>query len=357
MPRLHQFLAGYSKGDAISNEARVFRHAFRQWGFDSEIYCEGRRILPELRKDARDVSDYRADVRADDVILLHLSIASPLNELFAELPCRKAILYHNVTPAHYFHAINPETARYLERGREQIRRLAGCADVNLADSAYNAHELTEAGYSGVAVLPLAIDFRSLRAAPDRQILKQLAGPTATVLFVGRCAPNKGIEHLLRTFSCFQKTVEPDSQFIHVGSYAGTERYHALLLAETRELGINRAYFVGSVIQSRLNAYYQGADLFVCMSEHEGFCIPVLESMVYDLPVLAFAAGAVPETLDGAGILFREKDPALIAEMMGEILHENGFRARLIEGQRARLARYEARDLLAELRTHLAPLLS
>jgi glycosyltransferase involved in cell wall biosynthesis len=356
MARVHQFVAGFSRGDAISGEARLLRDAIRGWGCESEIFCERSRILPELRREAADFRDALPALRTDDVVLLHLSIASPLNEAFRTLPCRKAILYHNVTPSHYFTLINPATARYLEQGRLQMKRLHDAAEVVMADSAYNAAELRAAGYPPAAVLPPAIDLRALRGPADRRMLGELDGDGITVLFVGRCAPNKRLDDILFAFARFQHTVARDARLVFAGSYAGTERYYALLRAAARELGVRGVRFTGSIPQAALNACYRQADLFLSMSEHEGFGMPLIEAMALDVPVLAFEAAAVPETLDGAGVLFRDKrDPALL-ELMGRLARPSPLREAVLRRQRARLARYAARNLGAELRTHLAPLL-
>jgi len=356
MPALHQFLAGYSKGDAISNESVVLRHIFRSWGYESEIFCEQKRILPEFRRDAHDISRYAAAARPDDVALLHLSIGSPSNDVFASLKCGKVILYHNVTPARYFRLANTRTAQLLELGRRQMKRLAGTAQVNLADSQFNADELREAGYADVNVFPLALDPDLLHGPPDRHLVRRLNDGRVNILFVGRCAPNKAIESLLVLFHHFQTSVEKASRLIHVGSFAGTERYYYLIRSLARDLGVNVS-FPGSVPQRELAAYYQTASLFVCMSEHEGFCIPLLEAMAHDVPVIAYAAGAVPETLDGAGVLVHRKDPAMVAELMGMMLRDQPLRQAVIARQRERLARFSTRDVAGELRGLLAPLLT
>ena len=356
MRAIHQFAAGFTNGDAITNEVRTLRAVFRSWGFESDIFSETRRILPELRKEARDVSDYVAVARPDDVVLLHLSVGSLVNDRFAALPCRKAIFYHNITPAHYFELVQPQTAQDLKRGRHQLQALAAAAEVNMAVSAFNAGEMTQAGYRDVKVLPLLLDFDRLAAAPDRQTLSRFADGTVNVLFVGRCAPNKKIEDALEAFRWFHRFVEPNSRFIHVGSFAGTERYYYLLLAQAKEADLTRIHFAGSVPQPALNAFYRCAHVFLCMSEHEGFCIPILESMAAGLPVVAYAAGAVPDTMDGAGILFHEKRYDWIAETMGRVVRDAALRAAVVRGQQDRIARYRARDLAAELRLHMAPLL-
>ena len=356
MRAIHQIVAGYANGDAISNEVRVMRALFRSWGHESHIYSEQKRILPELRGEARDLAASRADFRADDVVLLHLSIGSDVNDFFAALPVRKAILYHNITPPEYFRGVQDPTAHLLARGRQQAKALAGSAAVVMADSRFNAEEIASMGHADPQVLPLVLDFSALRAKPDRRILRQYRDGMVNVLFVGRCAPNKKIEDLLNAFYYFQRYVQPASRLIHVGSYAGMEQYHALLLTRMRELQLKNVELVGSVRQDELNAYYEVARAFLCLSDHEGFCIPLLEAMTHDVPVVAYAAGAVPETLDGAGVLVREKRFDLIAETLGRVAEDEPLRMAILKGQRERLARYEEQDLAADLRRFLGPLL-
>ena len=356
MAAIHQFVAGFSNGDAISNEARVLRNIFRGWGFASDIFCETRRILPELRREVQDASAFASVCRPEDIVLLHLSIGSVVNEVFASLNCRKAILYHNITPMHFFQTVNRQTAMILARGREQTRALAGAAAVNMADSAFNAAELAELGFRDVRVLPLLLDLDMLRSKPDAAMLAHFRDNKTNVLFVGRCVPNKRIEDAIMAFHSFQRTVEPNSRFIHAGSYAGTERYYYALQTMVKELALRDCMLIGAVTQAQLNALYGAADLFLCMSEHEGFCIPLLEAMQHDVPVLAYAAGAVPETLDGAGVLVREKNYPQIAEMMGKLKNDAAFRGAVQCGQQERLNRYRSRNLEQELRAHLEPLL-
>ncbi len=332
------------------------RDLFHSWGYESNIYSEQKRILPELRGDARDLAASRDDFRPEDVILLHLSIGSDVNDLFPALQGRKVILYHNITPPDAFRGVQDQTAHTLARGRQQARALAGSAEVVMADSRFNAEEIAGMGHANPQVLPLVLDFSMLRAKSDRRILRQYRDGMVNLLFVGRCAPNKRIEDLLNTFYYFQRYVQPASRLIHVGSYAGMEQYHALLLTRVRELQLKNVELVGSVRQDELNAYYQVSRAFLCMSDHEGFCIPLLEAMTHDVPVVAYAAGAVPETLDGAGVLVREKQFDLIAETLGRVTEDEPLRTAILKGQRARLARYETQDLAADLRRFLAPLL-
>lgn len=353
---IHQLVAGFSRGDAISNQALILRRVFASWGFPSQIFCETRRILPELRCEAGDIEEYRTQCRRDDLAILHLSIGSPVNAIFAALPCRKAILYHNITPPGYFRLLQPATAHLLEQGRRQVQALAGAATVNLADSRFNAEELVRLGYANPGVLPLSVDRTQLRDRIDRRIVARANDGKVNVLFVGRCAPNKKIEDALVAFAHFQRFVEPASRLILVGSHAGMERYYGLLLAMAREMQLENVVFPGSIPQAELNGWYAAAHLFLCLSEHEGFCIPLLESMIHGVPVIAYAAAAVPETLDGAGVLVRAKNYPLIAELMGKVVRDTALRAAIVNAQQARVERYLRRDLAAELHAHLAPLL-
>jgi glycosyltransferase involved in cell wall biosynthesis len=351
---LHQLTAGFAKGDAISNEALALRGVFRSWGLASEIFSEARRILPELRRDVRDVSACAAAVRPDDLVLLHLSIGSPVNQAFRALPCRKAILYHNVTPPAFYERLNPSTAWSLEQGLAQVRALAGAADLNLAVSQFNARELEAMGYRDVRVLPLVFDPARLNEAPDRRVLRELKDGRTNILFVGRVVPNKRLEDVFLAFAHFQKAVDPESRLVLVGSWAGCERYRQVLASQVRRLGLRRVDFRGSVPQAALHAAYAAADLFLCLSEHEGFCIPLLEAMAHGVPVLAYAAAAVPETMDGAGVLLGRKDYPEMAELMGRLCRDPALRAAVTAGQAARVRRYFARDLAGELRGLLEP---
>lgn len=355
MGRIHQLVAGYSNGDAISNEARTLRRMFGDWGAGGEIYCETSRILPELRKDARDVFRMPEEVDAEDVALLHLSIGSDVNDVFERLKCRKVIRYHNVTPDRFFRALNEPIAHMLARGREQMRRLAGVADVNTADSRYNAGELEEAGYTDVHVHPLVLELRRLESPPSPEVLRQYDDGRLNVLFVGRCAPNKRLEDLLHAMYYVQRYVDKEARLIHVGSFAGTEQYLALLQTLKRDLGVC-ADFVGSVPEPDLCAYYQVADVFLCMSEHEGFGIPLLEAMQAGLPVMAYDSAAVGETMDGAGFLFREKLFDELAEWIVRLGRPGPLRDGILAGQEARLRRYREGKADHKLRELLSPLL-
>jgi glycosyltransferase involved in cell wall biosynthesis len=356
MPAIHQLTAGFARHDAISNEATVFRKLFRGWGYESGIYCEPANTSRDLRSEIKDIHQIGGDIQPNDLALLHLSIGSIANSTFAALPCRKAILYHNVTPAHYFQFTNPQIAAHLQQGRQQVAALAGVATVNMADSTFNASEMREMGYQDVKVLPIVIDTELMAIAPTPRIMERARDGLLNVIFVGRCTPNKKIEDVLRVFAWLQKNITPLCRLTQIGSKAGNERYHAMLLAMCKEWQLNNVEFTGSVSQADLHAYYKSADVFLCMSEHEGFCIPLIESMLHEVPIVAMADAATPETMDGAGILLAERRFDVAAEAVYQLKQDARLREGVLQAQRDRIARYRSRDLESELRTCLAPVL-
>jgi len=355
MKAIHQFLASFRPADAISNEALVIRKLLRSWGYRSEIFAETQVSLPGSGPGIKDLRDC-GEIASGDAVLLHLSSGSRANTVFKSIECRKALLYHNITPPEFFRGLQEQAAMAMRRGREQMERLAGAAEVVLADSTFNADELVAAGFGEVETMPLLLDFDMIAAKPDRRMLARLDDGKLNILFVGRCAPNKRLEDAVAALYYLKNYIEPEARLIHAGSSVGMEQYHALLMTRVRNLGLTGVELLGEVTQSELSACYRAATVFLCMSEHEGFCIPLLEAMAHDLPILAYDAGAVGETLAGSGVLFAEKRFDELAEMIRELARNDELRKSVIDGQRRRLEEYRRRDLESELRGHLAPLL-
>ena len=360
MRSIYQIVAGFRSGDAISNAALQMRKVFRNWGCPSDILARPSSVAVDRRDDARDLYATVPEIREDDIAVLHLSIGNPVNFAFRDLKCRKAIVYHNITPAHYFKVLDSATAADLEEGRRHLAMLADAAELNIADSAYNAAELTAAGYRDAKVLPLPIDIGTfVGGAVDPDMCSRLRDGHLNVLFVGRLAPNKKIEDIL-TVMYFLSKIEPKARFIHAGSSDGLEMYLGLMKAHANALGLTfrNFLFLGSLPQKSLNACYVSADAFLCMSEHEGFCAPLVEAMLYRLPVLSLGSSAIPETLGGAGVLFSQPpDFPLIAETVAEVLHNESLRKAIVARQDKRLDAIRNRDLDAEMRALFTPLLT
>ena len=328
MPAAHQ-------GDAIGDSARRVRALLREAGHQSELYALT--MDDALRDDVRPFADPAAT--RGDLTIFHYALPSPMTDAFGRLPHGRVLQYHNVTPASFFAPYDPEMFRLAVLGRRELGTLAGRVDLALGDSEYNRRELEALGFRRTGVLPIAVDTARLTGAPRVPALEHLLDDgLVNFLFVGRIAPNKRIEDHLKLAEHYKRYVDAYYRFIFVGRYDGVPRYYAMvraLLAEYRMLG-ERFIFTGPVPDAELAAYYRAASVYVSLSEHEGFCVPLVEAMAMDVPVLAFAAGAVPDTLGGAGVQFWPKDLEQAAELLGLLAFDDRVRDPILDQQRRRL---------------------
>jgi L-malate glycosyltransferase len=343
---VNQWVPAAHRGDAIGDSARKVRDMLRAAGHTSDLFAMT--IDEDLRGDVRAFSDRAA--RTGDVTIFHFALPSAMTEAFATLPGRRILQYHNITPAEFFAAYDPALFRLAALGRRELQTLAGRVDLALGDSEFNRQELETMGFAATGVFPIAVNTARITGAPRRPALEKiLSDGLINILFVGRIVPNKRIEDHIRLAEVYKRYVDSYYRFIFVGRYDGVPRYYAQLRALLTEYQMlpDRFWFTGPVPDDDLAAFYRWADVYVSLSEHEGFCVPLVEAMAADVPVLAYAAGAVPETLGGAGVLFSPRDLELAAETMGMLVYDRQFREAVIAGQRQRLqdfspARIEAR---------------
>jgi glycosyltransferase involved in cell wall biosynthesis len=345
---VHQWIPAAHRGDAVGDSARVMQALLRAQGHDSEIYA-----LEIDREVQHAVRPFRGPAEAaGDVTIFHFATPSPLTEAFRRLGRGRVLQYHNVTPARYFAPFEPEMARLAASARHEVRSLVPGTDVAVGPSEYNRRELAALGFHETGVLPLAVDLARLTNAPPLPVVdRAMDDGRVNVLFVGRVAPNKKIEDLLRLVWRYRRQVDPNVRLVVAGRDDGMPRYVQYLRALAARLGFDGEglVFTGPVPDAELAAYYRAARVYVSMSEHEGFCAPLVEAMAMDVPVLAYARTAVPETLGGAGVAFAPKDLPYAAELLGVLAFDDGVRASVIEGQRRRLAHFSAAGVDAALR--------
>ena len=332
--KIIQTVTNLSYGDAIGNDVLALHDMLRGAGYDAGIMALT--IHERLTGMASGVDFSR--VAPEDLVIFHKATGDPFPGYAKRLNCRKALIYHNITPPKYFLAYDEVMAWNLWLGRRQLRKLAKCVDYGWGDSRYNCRELIAAGFpqDRVDVLPIPFEPRGIRTN------RTSAGTRGTkLLFIGRVAPNKKHEDLIKLY-CHCLREDPDATLTLVGSWAGFDKYYAKLKGFAADLGLTdgQVVFTGHVTEAEKQAYLAGADVFVCMSEHEGFCVPLLEAMDCDLPIVAYAACAVPETLGDNGLLFREKDYAAMAGQIRRLRADAAFRDSVIARQRENLKRFD-----------------
>ncbi|MFW6116243.1 MAG: glycosyltransferase family 4 protein [bacterium] len=352
--QVHQFHPTVSYGDAISNQILSLQGLLRTIGYQSEIFCEQLPIQFEGR--ARPIRSYDRYSSPRNVLLLHFSLGYSLEVIdwLRQLPDRKVIVYHNITPHTYFAGINDVYFEAAKAGREQLGQLGDLIETAWGVSAFNCRELAECGWSKVGVLPIIFDPKRYRTRPHRRVLRRWEDGL-NVLFVGRVSPNKCLEDLILTFHHLKGSVRPDARLLLVGSAKGMESYLEFLQALVSNLSLSGVVFAGHVSNAELVAYYRCADVYLSMSEHEGFGVPFLESMYFNVPVIAYKATAVPETLNGSGILVKEKDHPAIAGLIGLLDDDATLRNRVIAAQHDRLQDFLPAQLESRLRRLLLDL--
>lgn len=328
MKHADQILADVQFGDAVTDHAFSLQKCLKRMGFQSEIYAEN--IHPSLRQKTKSWSEYKGG----ELLIHHFAIGSDLNEAVKTVSAEKKVfVYHNITPPEFFEGYNLKSQSLCARAQNQLMTLSDVYDMSLAVSEYNCAELRKLGFSNLHVLPILYDFSKSGIADETYMPMR---EKKNILFLGRIAPNKKQQDVIKAFYLYHRLV-PESRLFLVGSYQGMEKYLNELVSLTVLLGLqNDVVFTGKVSYGAMNHLYKNADLFLSMSEHEGFCVPLLESMYFRVPILAFGAGAVPETIGNGGVLFYEKNYPFIAEMMVSLTENESFRNEVIQRQLLRL---------------------
>ncbi len=350
-PARHQIVAGFVEGDAISNAAVHLRDVFRGMGGASEIYAPAGNIASEARGSCRPLEDYAG--RPGDLVVYHYGTASLAEQPYLASPARKVLVYHNVTPDSFFRGFDDRLAAELRAGRDGLARVAGASDAVWADSQFNASELTALGVRGAEVLPLPFAPSAMDAPADPAIAQRFAAPLTNILFVGRMAPNKCVEELIGAFGWYHARINPFSRLILVGSDRSSPRYYAMLRMLAGEMDLANVCFETYASPAGLLGYYAKAHVFVTTSRHEGYCLPLVEAMCKQVPVVARAVGGTPEAMGGAGVLFDELAPEELAELIHRICSDPVLRRDVLASQAGRVAALVGRDLAAEVRALLA----
>jgi glycosyltransferase involved in cell wall biosynthesis len=345
-PRVHQVLATLGYGDAIGHEVLGIQRVLRGAGYQSEIFVET--ADPRLEDLTLDYRDLVGGISPSDLLIHHFSIGSRASRTAYALPGRMALVYHNITPPEYFIGVHDDLVKLCFRGRRELTAYIARCELALGDSEYNRQELDALGFRSTGVLPVVPDFSHLEVAADTVLAGDFDDGWTNVMFVGRVIPNKKFEDVIRAFHAYRTRHNPRSRLLLVGSYSGFERYLAMLQGLIARLGTPDVHFLGHVSNEELTALYDVADLFLCASEHEGFCVPIIEAFHKGVPVLAYASTAIPATMDGGGVLYESKDPLDVARLMEAVSSDSRIENAVVESQDAALGRLLERDFGATL---------
>jgi glycosyltransferase involved in cell wall biosynthesis len=353
---IHQLLPNFVPGDAVSNHARTLKRLLQSWGYRSEIYAHY--VHPQVAHECRPFHEF--PVAGHSSMIYHYSTASEeAGTAFRAVKGKRAIIYHNITPAHFYAPYCESTYHLLRHARATLGQFRALAHMALGVSPYNCAELAEAGYATPRVLPFLVDFESFAGqSPCPVTLRRFDDDWKNFLFVGRLAPHKRQEDVVRAFAWYNRFINRRSRLVLVGTAGGLERYSYHLREVVKSVDMeDHVVFAGHASMPELTAYYRLAHIFLCLSEHEGFCVPLLESMYHQVPVIAFAAAGVPDTLGTAGILFKDKNYPMIAEMADLVLQDQRLRGRVIGRQQQRLADFDPARIALQFKQYVEELLA
>jgi L-malate glycosyltransferase len=352
--RIDQWVPALHRGDAIGDSARLMRDAFRSWGHAADVYAL--ELDEDLQGDGRPWAEWKAGA-ASDAVILHYALPSPLTAALQAHRGRRLLVHHNITPPAFFEGWDGEMARICALGRAELGSLRDHVDLALGDSEFNRQELEAAGFPRTGVLPIYLDFARYAEPPGKVLARDLADGRTNVLFVGRVVPNKRHDDLVRLAAYWKRYIAPDVRLVLVGKPPRRRPYMDALQALVLEQGFTPwdVVFTGHLTHRDLLACYRAAHVFVSMSEHEGFGVPLVESMLLDVPVIAYRAGAVPGTLGRAGILFDEKRFDEVAEIASRLAVEGPLRAGVLAAQRRRREAFSPAAVEAALRAYVESL--
>jgi glycosyltransferase involved in cell wall biosynthesis len=352
--RIDQWVPALHRGDAIGDSARLMRDAFRRWGHQADVYAL--QLDQDLVGDGRPFSEWRPGT-SDDTVILHYALPSLLSAALRGQDGHRVLLHHNITPPEFFAGFDPEMARICQLGRSELETLRDCVELGLADSEFNREELASCGFRRTGVLPIFLDFARYRQPPNPVLRRLLSDDRTNLLFVGRIAPNKRQDELIRLTAYWKRFISPDVRLLLVGRLPRRRSYFHALQALFYELGFtpSEVLFAEHVDHDDLLACYAAADVFVCASAHEGFGVPLVEAMLMGVPILAQSGSAVSDTLGGAGVQFSELRLAEVAETAQLLASDARLRRAVLAGQRRRLAAFAPETVEATLKSYVESL--
>jgi glycosyltransferase involved in cell wall biosynthesis len=337
--RVDQLVPAFHRGDAIGDTAFHIKQYLGSQGFQSDIYCLSHDS--ELATVSKSFASF-PEPQPSDITILHFALPSPLTKAFIRLPSRKVIIYHNITPHEFFAPFSKEMERISRVGREELKLLSPHVELSLADSEYNRQELAALGFKQTEVFPLFIDYEKYKIPLSQFVYDLFKDGRTNILFVGRIVPNKRVDALIKVLFYYKKYISPLVRLIVVGKTSSLPKYYESLirLADEFYLKPEEICFTGHIPDEEMYALYKASDVFLSLSEHEGFGLPFVESLVFDLPVVAYDCTAVPYTLGNAGILINTNTRMdLIGELVHTVAADEELREQLIKGQRQQLKKY------------------
>lgn len=348
--RIAQILQSLKYGDAVGNDCIAIHRALKAAGYDTAIFAVNIDSHIQERK-IQDVDFLDNYTDNADILICHITYYWDYLLKLDKLKGKKLFIYHNITPPRLLEEYGEfESAAGCRKGLNQVKQIRSIPTLCLTPSEYNKTELEKMGYScPIHILPILTDLKETEEKLDTDLLEKYKNDgTVNILFVGRISPNKKQQDILATFYQYHEFINRKSRLFIVGAGDEYSAYYKAIKKYSSALGLDSVFFTGHVSDRQKASYYKLADIFLCLSEHEGFCVPLLEAMHHKVPVVAYDSSAVTETLGGAGLLLKSKEPALVAEAIDRVIQDKKLREALIENGTERLKDFAEDKIRANL---------
>jgi len=350
-PCVVQIVASLNFGDAVGNDVLAVKQALEEEGYLTAVYAGT--IHSKIRQNGIFYLSCLPELKKTDTVIYHFAAADPFAEEAKRLKCKMILRYHNVTPPKYFHGFDAQAEYMTQKALQQVKGLGRAVESVMAVSEFNKQDLAAMKYPcPMETVPILIPFSDYEQEPDPDVIKQYSDGRTNVIFVGRGAPNKKIEDVIKCFLAYKRTFNARARLFLVGSYEKTGKYYAYLQHVLKKEHASDVIFPGHISFQEILAYYRIADVFLCMSEHEGFCVPLVEAMYFQVPIVAYAAAAVPETLGKAGVLVHSKEPGAVARKINRIVTDRETAVRLTALGLERLEEFRYENVKKRLIHHL-----
>lgn len=346
-PRVIQLVSSLNYGDAVGNEVIAFKRALQEAGYITEIFAGTihKRIAPDMAKSFQRLPE----LKQDDIVIYHFASECAMAERIKDFPCRVILRYHNITPPKFFHGYDANAEKATANGLRQAREMRPYIDCCLPVSEFNMRDLQAMGYDcPMQVLPILLQLEDYEQEPDKAVIDKYRDGITNILFVGRMAPNKKVEDVISAFAEYKKRYDKGARLFLVGSFGEGDKYYQFLQKHIARLKVQDVIFPGHISFAEILGYYKAADLFLCMSEHEGFCVPLVEAMYFDVPIVAYVSSAITDTLGGSGVLVDNKDFGKVAEKINQVIHNRNLQEQIIAGQRRRLEDFDQDKISAQM---------
>lgn len=346
-PRIIQLVSSLNFGDAVGNDALAIKHMLEGAGYATAIFTFA--VHPKIKEENVYNIDLLPELTEDDIIIYHYASEDGFQKLIEETAAKVVLRYHNVTPPEFFHGYDEKAETITRKGLAQIKSMRDAIDYGMVASEQNKKDLEQMGYEcPISVVSILIPFKDYEQQPDLDVVNGYSDGNTNIVFVGRIVPNKKFEDVIACFAAYKKKYDPAARLFLVGNYQETDAYYQHLQEYIKECGVENVIFPGHIAFRTILAYYKIADLFLCMSEHEGFCVPLVEAMFFETPIVAYASTAIPGTLGGSGVLVESKEPERVAEKIHQVIEDEQYKNEIVKEQKKRLQDFSYENIKEQI---------